>query len=60
MNYLTKIMKQCGFTTIRSEWWHFADSDAKQFPATDLDFQSVPMGTAPPESNSAVQTPAAT
>ena len=60
MNYLTRIMKQCGFTTIRSEWWHFADSDAKQFPATDLDFQSVPMGTAPPEFNSAAQTPAAT
>ena len=57
MHYLTNIMQQCGFTTIRSEWWHFADSDAKQFPATDLDFQSVPIGTAPPELVPAPQSP---
>lgn len=38
MNYLTGIMKKCGFMTYSAEWWHYTDQNVKQFPATDLDF----------------------
>ena len=31
VDYMTDVMKSCGFTTITSEWWHFNDSDAKSF-----------------------------
>ena len=37
MNYMTKVMKQCGFTTISSEWWHFNDSDKEMFMVLDYD-----------------------
>ena len=37
MNYMTKIMKQCGFTTITTEWWHFTDTDKDQFMVLDYD-----------------------
>ncbi len=36
MDYMTDIMKQCGFTPISSEWWHFSDSEAGQYPALDI------------------------
>ncbi len=45
MDYLTKVMVECGFTTIKSEWWHYDDKDAKTYPATDRDFLSIPMKT---------------
>ena len=37
MNYLTKIMKSCGFTTISTEWWHFTDNEKDQFMVLDYD-----------------------
>lgn len=37
MNYMTKVMKSCGFTTIKSEWWHFADTDKASFMVLDYD-----------------------
>lgn len=43
MDYLTKVMVECGFTTIKSEWWHYDDKDAKTYPATDRDFLSIPL-----------------
>ncbi|MHB1314457.1 MAG: M15 family metallopeptidase [Christensenellales bacterium] len=39
MNYMTKIMKKCGFSTITTEWWHFADSDKAQFMVLDYDLK---------------------
>lgn len=43
MNYLTQVMKKCGFTTISTEWWHFDDKDYAKYPATDHDFSLIPM-----------------
>jgi D-alanyl-D-alanine dipeptidase len=37
MNYLTRVMKSCGFTTISTEWWHFADRDKATFMVLDYD-----------------------
>ena len=37
MNYMTKIMKQCGFSTISTEWWHFNDTNWEQFMILDYD-----------------------
>ncbi|MEL7622448.1 MAG: M15 family metallopeptidase [Clostridiales bacterium] len=45
MDYLTKVMVECGFTTIKSEWWHYDDKDAKSYPATDRDFLTIPLKT---------------
>ncbi|MBU9713059.1 D-alanyl-D-alanine dipeptidase [Evansella tamaricis] len=36
MEYLTKIMVESGFTTINTEWWHFADSNAKNYPVLNI------------------------
>ena len=41
MDYMTGIMKRCGFTTISSEWWHFADSNADQYPPLDIPFEKI-------------------
>ncbi len=41
MNYMTKIMKSCGFRTIETEWWHFVDVDSNQYLRTDYDLNSV-------------------
>ena len=35
MNYMTRIMKSCGFSTITTEWWHFNDKDWEQFMILD-------------------------
>lgn len=32
MEYLTRIMEESGFTTIRTEWWHFRDSNDQKYP----------------------------
>ncbi|MFA5676394.1 MAG: M15 family metallopeptidase, partial [Christensenellales bacterium] len=37
MNYMTKIMKSCGFRTISSEWWHFEDTEYEKFMVLDYD-----------------------
>lgn len=41
MNYMTGIMQQCGFTTLATEWWHFNDSQAADFPPLDVDMADV-------------------
>ena len=38
MNYMTSVMRQSGFTTIQSEWWHFNDSQASRYPPLDFSF----------------------
>jgi D-alanyl-D-alanine dipeptidase len=40
MNYMTKVMKECGFTTISTEWWHFSDNEKAQFMVLDYDLAS--------------------
>ncbi len=44
--YMTRIMEQCGFTTISSEWWHFNDSNQLKFMVLDYnlatDLQWIP------------------
>ncbi len=35
---LKKIMKKNGFTTIRSEWWHFNYKNALRYPLIDVPF----------------------
>ncbi|MFA5675661.1 MAG: M15 family metallopeptidase [Christensenellales bacterium] len=41
MNYMAKVMRSCGFTTINSEWWHFSDTDALEYLRTDHDLNNV-------------------
>lgn len=41
MNYMTRVMRSCGFTTINSEWWHFSDTDALKYLRTDHDLNNV-------------------
>lgn len=37
MNYMTNVMKESGFTTITTEWWHFNDIDKMKFMVLDYD-----------------------
>lgn len=39
MEYLTEVMIKHGFTPIQSEWWHFNDSDIKNYPLLDITFE---------------------
>lgn len=41
MDYMTEIMKACGFATIDSEWWHFTDTDKMDYLRTDHDLSSL-------------------
>jgi len=36
MEYLTEIMVNNGFTPIRSEWWHFNDSNVSDYPHLNI------------------------
>lgn len=36
LELLTNTMKKYGFTTIDSEWWHYDDSDYKNYPIVDI------------------------
>ena len=38
---LEEAMQKEGFVGLKSEWWHFDDADAKQYPVLDLPFSSV-------------------
>ena len=40
---LKEAMEAEGFTGISTEWWHFNDKDAKNYPVLDLPFSSVPI-----------------
>jgi D-alanyl-D-alanine dipeptidase len=35
---LTTVMTQCGFNTLDSEWWHYEDSNYKNYPLLDILF----------------------
>lgn len=41
MDYMTGVMRKCGFGTINSEWWHFSDSNANAYPPLDIDFAKI-------------------
>src|SRR3989338_2315248 len=41
---LRETMKAAGFKGIETEWWHFDDTDAKDYPLLDLPFSSVDEG----------------
>ena len=41
MDFLTSIMRQAGFTTISSEWWHFNDSDSRRYPPMEINFRDI-------------------
>lgn len=36
LNMMTEVMLDCGFTTIRTEWWHFDDKDWANYPLLDI------------------------
>ncbi|HWR40608.1 MAG TPA: M15 family metallopeptidase [Patescibacteria group bacterium] len=40
VEYLTRVMEQHGFCSIDSEWWHFEDREAVNFPLLDIDMES--------------------
>jgi zinc D-Ala-D-Ala dipeptidase len=39
MEFLTNIMVESGFTTIRTEWWHYVDSQAKNYPFQNVQLE---------------------
>ena len=41
MDFLTYVMRQVGFTTISSEWWHFNDSDSRRYPPMEIHFREL-------------------
>ena len=43
VDYITEVMAECGFNHIKSEWWHFSDTDSKKFMTTDIDLGSLTM-----------------
>jgi len=43
VDYMTKVMKECGFNSITSEWWHFADSKKSRYMTTDIDLGKLTM-----------------
>ena len=43
VDYMTKVMSDCGFNHIKSEWWHFADKNSKKFMTTDIDLTRLTM-----------------
>ena len=46
VDYMTDVMVSCGFKIIRSEWWHFSDTDYEEFMVLDIDMRDIPMYTA--------------
>ena len=43
VNYMTNIMVQCGFDYIRSEWWHFQDTEIENYLPTDHPIDEIPL-----------------
>lgn len=43
VDYMTKIMVECGFTYINSEWWHFQDSLIANYLPTDHPIDEIPL-----------------
>ena len=46
VDFMTRIMTECGFRTINSEWWHFSDINYLSFIVLDVDMRDIPMYTA--------------
>lgn len=46
VDYMTDTMIAAGFSTIASEWWHFADTDAKSFIPLMIDMRDIPRNCA--------------
>ena len=40
---MTGVMSECGFNSIKSEGWHFSDTNSKKFMTTDIDLSRVTM-----------------
>ncbi len=36
VDYMTRVMSECGFNHIESEWWHFADKSSSKYMTTDM------------------------
>lgn len=43
VNYMTEVMKICGFSSIKSEWWHYADTNKNRYMTTDIDLGKLNM-----------------
>lgn len=43
VNYMTNVMVQCGFDFIRSEWWHFQDTEIEHYLPTDHPIDEIPL-----------------
>lgn len=43
VSYMTKVMVECGFVAIKSEWWHFADAESAKYMTTDVDLSKIQM-----------------
>ena len=43
VNYMTNTMVQCGFDYIRSEWWHFQDTNTVNYLPTDHPIDEIPL-----------------
>lgn len=46
VDYMTKVMLECGFKYINTEWWHFSDVDYPSYMVLDIDMRDIPMYTA--------------
>ena len=42
VEYMTRIMEQCGFKSNLAEWWHFSDTNADKYEALDLKMKKIP------------------
>ena len=43
MDYMASVMRQCGFTTVSTEWWHFSDTNSSRYPPLDISFAEFEM-----------------
>ena len=54
--YMTEVMRSCGFIPYMQEWWHFSDTQRRDYPILDVDLATVelvesrkaPASTPPP------------
>ncbi len=47
MDYLTGVMRECGFMTYGEEWWHYTDTNVARFPVSDIDFAQITFAEQP-------------
>lgn len=43
VDYMTEVMKRSGFSSIKSEWWHYADTNKNRYMTTDIDLGKLNM-----------------